>query len=613
MSRVLRAAAALGAAVFILCLIPALADARVPVFERALLLAAVLAAAGWPRPAALTLVAGLPLSFLGIVASPFHFTEAVVVAALTGWSIRATARGFQPPPKDFMAFVFLAVSIVACSTFVVFAGANATSETSWRAALAALRHDYFYDRGALEVAAAGMADLESLGLLVAASILARSGPEWRRAFMRMFVAGASGLALLSVHRLLQIALRSGDWQTGLMTALQVHRISVSYGDVNAAGSYFAMAGCVAVGLTLTTRRRNAAIAALSVAILLVATWVTGSRAAVAALLLGTLILLAPALTSKRTRLLAGTGLGVCLAVAIAFVLLFPNRLTGTAASVGWLVRIEMGRIAVAMLAAHPWFGVGVGRFYALSAAYIPATRLAGVYVRENAHNNFLQIAAEFGISGMAVLAWGAWQLAKSSWRCRSNPDQRIFVAAIASFAATLFFGHPLLIPDVAYSFALLAGVAMAGPGHAASRRSGRAAVLICAGGVLLLSASLPVRLHQVFTAANFDGVAWGVGAWQTQPDGTRFRTIGRTTTLFIPPDAVEIELPYRLIQNGAPVTLAVTLGGRTADPILVASTAWHTYRLRVPSGGNGYGRLVLTASSTSDNIALGQLRINGHP
>jgi O-antigen ligase len=84
-----------------------------------------------------------------------------------------------------------------------------------------------------------------------------------------------------------------------------------------------------------------------------------------------------------------------------------------------------------MLAAHPGFGVGLGQFQPTSRGMLSAELARAYPVGENAHNNFVQIAAELGLVGGCAIAavlgvpllmsWKALMVAGLS--SRADPEQ----------------------------------------------------------------------------------------------------------------------------------------------------------------------------------------------
>jgi hypothetical protein len=103
---------------------------------------------------------------------------------------------------------------------------------------------------------------------------------------------------------------------------------------------------------------------------------------------------------------------------------------------------------------------------------------------------------------------------------------------------------------------------------------------------------------------NLERVAYGLPDWEHDAQGDAFRRMTPRVTLFVPADATSIELPYRLVRQGAPVTIDVTFGGRSADRLLVADTAWRTFRTTVLRGRDDAAFLPLQLSVSSGDASL---------
>src|SRR5262249_3747085 len=214
--------------------------------------------------------------------------------------------------------------------------------------------------------------------------------------LRMFVAGACGAASLNLARVAAVLLRSGAPGTELAALLRSVRIAVPFVDVNAAGSFYALAVGVAVGFALTTVGRARALSVGATVLCSAALVATGSRAAIIAVFLS--VLAAVLIRVGRVRALRFAFLA-CAIAALAVVML-PNTLTRGNASDALNMRIELFRAARRMVATSPLFGVGIGQFYSRSAEFIHRPEGRPMYVQENAHNNFLQIAGELGLVGL---------------------------------------------------------------------------------------------------------------------------------------------------------------------------------------------------------------------
>jgi hypothetical protein len=597
-------------------LAPALTDSHVPIWERLLVAALGAAAALTPTSAVLILVAAIPIGFLAPPSfdSPFRLTEAVVVAAIAGWSARACVKPAERAlPRSLLAAALLTGVVVAGSVLVAVASSTADSPLALHQALRdTIRADYFLDRGAFGPTGIGVVQLEAVALFTAAAELANGTPSFVASFARMLVAGAAAAALLNLQRFGEVVLRAGGSADAVRDMLRSVRINIGYSDVNAAGSFFALAAAAGARLSAVDGWLGSLAAAATTAAIVAALWLTGSRAAVAAFLLICVCLLLVSLRTRRARRAAGAGLALCAVAVVLFVQFFPNRITGSGTSFGLLTRIEMGRVALHMTADHPWFGVGVGRFWEVSADYIPATRLAGIYSHENAHNNYLQVLAELGIVGAAAVLWLLIVASRHALRDLklASASRVALLAGIGAFGLTMLFGHPLLTPEACYTFALAAGVATgAGIRDAAPTESSMTRTVAVAAVIALLAVALPIRIHTVRAAANMEHIGWGTGPWVVGDDGVKARTVLGNVTLFVPTRATVVEIPFRLARSGEPVTFTVGYRGHKADPLVVNSTSWSLYRIIV--GGNGdtkFEPLTLTRSSgDAGNVLLGKM------
>ena len=89
-------------------------------------------------------------------------------------------------------------------------------------------------------------------------------------------------------------------------------------------------------------------------------------------------------------------------------------------------RLPYWEAGAAMVRAEPAFGIGIGRFYRQIWAFSPRQE-ALRQPQENAHNYYLQVAAELGLAGLvaflallgAVLR-AAWRAGRSRERSRSD-------------------------------------------------------------------------------------------------------------------------------------------------------------------------------------------------
>jgi O-antigen ligase len=193
---------------------------------------------------------------------------------------------------------------------------------------------------------------------------------------------------------------------------------------------------------------------------------TGSRAGLvltmAALAL-TLILLLPSYVTVR-RYRKRIALGAVVA-GLALIETWGGQVGQRVQSHGFADpgRLEMYRIALAMVADRPWLGHGAGSFEAAFPPYRgEALGMFGVW--DIAHSTPLEIAVEWGVPVLVVLCalWGAaivslWRVCRNRGRGR---DRSVVVAALSvGGLGTLhsMVDFSLQIPGYAVVFAAIVG------------------------------------------------------------------------------------------------------------------------------------------------------------
>ena len=127
-------------------------------------------------------------------------------------------------------------------------------------------------------------------------------------------------------------------------------------------------------------------------------------------------------------------------------------------------RLARWQDSLSMLRDFPLFGVGLGGWPELHPHYRqpPWTR---IFYTE-AHNDYLQLLAETGLLGFALLAWFFWQggrrLYRGLWTASpaTFPVLAALMAALGVMAFHEFFDFNLQIPANAFLFTLLFGLAL---------------------------------------------------------------------------------------------------------------------------------------------------------
>jgi O-antigen ligase/Flp pilus assembly protein TadD len=276
-----------------------------------------------------------------------------------------------------------------------------------------------------------------------------AGLAWFLAFHPSFSGLAVGLGAVRLQAVLQALLVL--WQR---LGASEPRPAGTFYNPNFLAGFLAAAALLSLGAILyaggagAARRRWAAWRFAEVGLCLVALTLTGSRGGMLALAAGLLVLLG--LRSWRLTL-------AVFAAGAAALTAIPNPWFARLATLGredafaW-TRLAIWKSAWAMLADHPWLGVGCGQFEHVSPQYaFPVTTHWAHYSRvaENAHNEFLQAGAELGVAGLLLaLAVPAFFAYAARRRLRELPRERWgevvpLLAALAALAAHAAVDFPL--------------------------------------------------------------------------------------------------------------------------------------------------------------------------
>lgn len=246
------------------------------------------------------------------------------------------------------------------------------------------------------------------------------------------------------------------------------------------------------------------------------------------------------------------------------------------------IRLQMAMAGARMIATHPAYGIGLGEFYQRSGEFITWNLYFAfpVALHENAHNNFVQVAAELGLLGGIPFVWliGAGLLVASRGaRGRDqagDPSRLLLFAGIAAFVITWLAGHPLLIPEPAYAFWIVFGAAVGAaddgrpnPGRAVSRRI----VALLAAAIVIAS---PLHARAVMDDAELEHVGFGLSpVWLLSPDGIRYRAAQGHGTVFVPAQsAFTFSVNPRADHQ---VRLEIRIDGRVADVLTLAPRQWN--------------------------------------
>lgn len=404
------------------------------------------------------------------------------------------------------------------------------------------------------------------------------------------------------------------------------RINASFTDVNTLGSYLAAMAVVSLSLAGAARDARARAAGLVVTALVVTALVfTASRVAWGAMAVGGAIYAALAwrlgARPAPASLLAAHGRRAAASAVLVLALLFAG-LTAYATAIdarhtqqrSYLDtvlhtlnlrvspadklkgRLPLWGAAWRMVEARPLTGIGVGRYYKDVSLYA-AEDAALIRPQENAHNYFLQLAAECGLPTLAAWLLMISLAASSSWCAarEAGPPVRHLVCGgiggLAAFLLTCVTGHPLLLREGQYAFWMVLSIA----GGAALLREerGHGVRPWIAAASLLVLASLPWRVMAEVGSVDLSRVPRGVYEVEEAPDGTTFRWTHARATFYLPADSQRVEFSVRTV---APLAqdVDVLLGGQRVERLRLDDHAWRTLRYELPKAApQAYVELVL--------------------
>jgi O-antigen ligase len=477
------------------CLVILAIAAQAPIL-RAVLAAVVCLAAFRPVALALFTIAFAPIA-RPAVGTLTGYTgaapELLVLATIAGCLIHRGVVPGEPSNGRVRAAAVVLGAVAAASLVVELAAVRAavTPDVFWPGLANGL---VGYADGARYNPAGDYAPLPAAlilieGVLFFLCIVTLPGDRvWGTQALRMFVAGAAAAGAINILRFLGAALRNESPLQAARDLLRWVRISVAYGDVNAAGSFFVLGLLASLGFAAAERGAARLLYLVASGMCAGALWLSGSRAA----LIAGLVVLLIWLLWRGGRYARMTVPGVA-AAALLTIWVFPNPVfSGTALS-ALGIRVELARTSFRLLGDAPVFGIGIGRFYARSAEQIRDPEVRAIYPRENAHNNFLQILAELGIAGLlAFSAALALALAGVRGDARVPLHSAGAVAAVCAFLLTCLAGHPLLTPEVSIAYwSVLGALAKAHPGP--SNGAARVVLLVSVAALLV---TLPWRIQR---------------------------------------------------------------------------------------------------------------------
>jgi O-antigen ligase len=518
--------------------------------------------------------------------------EALAVALIGGWCARlVVTRRDRLHTVDVAAIVLGVLVIGSLGVRLLLMHETMGSAALLQQMRVLVTADYFVGHGGFPDVDAAMRLLEGLLLMCLAASAVRERPAMGPLVVKSIVAGAGVAAAINLLRLWKGASRSEAAVAEFLGYLVNLRYNVHFADVNAAGSYFVMLLIPAVVLTLAPGRWRALWAVVTVFIAS-SLMMSGSRTALAAgvaavLLIGGVKAFGSLRERGSIRTIATAAVLVVL-IAVPLVYLSASR-NQASSSVSLEIRAEFAKTSFRMFATRPVFGVGIGRYPELSDQFTSPRRFEIFRARqENAHNNFLQILAELGATGLvaliAVLLIAGWRAVTAFGQTGALLYGGV-TAGLLAFVLTWLGGHPMLIDEPALTFWLLLGT-MAGADTATAPkiRSLRTVAVVTA---LLVAASLPFRAGQERAVAELEHRGIGLTGWQFDEEGVRYRLAAGRSTVFAPAHARAITLPLRAVESSGDLRVSILLDGGLANIVTVSTDRWLQLKMLIPTTSDG--------------------------
>lgn len=406
---------------------------------------------------------------------------------------------------------------------------------------------------------------------------------------RGLVIGSAALGVFAVYRLVEVSLRRPPFFESLLTLTRSLRVSPIIADVNAVSALLLLVIPVAAALLWT--RASRWTAAIALPWLLVGLWMAGSRVALALLPVAFIIEAWPWLT-RRSRAVRGAVLGLALLAAAGSAALFFLSRSRAYGSVDGAVdiRADMAATTLRMASAHPAFGIGIGNFYTRSIDFMPS-QLSRGRVRRDAHNQYLQVLGELGLTGLfgfCALLWVALSPGlKALASGRASPELSGYVAGCLAFMMVSIGQHPLLIAEASLTFFLLLAVARAdgvsGVGGAPAAGWPWTQVLVAAA--VLACLAVPWRAARLAEATDLEGVSHGLSKWN-RAEGRLWRTSRLPAVFFVSSSARRITLPLRLRapRGAGAVAIQIRIDDRLVMALQLANEKWMQTTVSVPAG-----------------------------
>jgi O-antigen ligase len=555
-----------------------------------LIVGAMLAAAvATPYHALLALAVTAPLGHLTATllgAESFRMSEALVVAFLAGWILRAADDRPGPRLPEAEAAALLAFTVTASIAVNMWRLGQYRGELPLTIDQIGRMYYAITERIGF---ADGARILESLALMAATIAILRSRPALAISLPVALAISATIAAASSVSLWMLFAP-----PMALERYRRIGRVAAHVDDVNAVGSYFVAMSSMALGMTVRARGTHRLLWLLALFACGAGLRLSASRAALAAaavVLPLAIFWFVSASWKASTRLVA---IAAMLAVVLGVGIVRARNLERETGS----FRQQFNETSIRMLDERPLFGVGIGQYFRGSTLFL-SPQLAWYYGAENAHNYYLQMAAEIGLLGSGMFAaWLVTNLARVGHALARVPrDARLLGAAagVVALLGTCLTGHPLLVDDVTFPFWMLFGLAvgLAGSsllnlrvvsaGAPATARRVRFLAFVAVGTVVIAAAAAASARAAPLAPPTSPAVD-GLYGWETDSDGRRYRWTTEYASLFVPASARRVYVPVK-VPTDRPIGrigVEVAVGGRFQSRTRVLDS-WNAIEVALPS------------------------------
>jgi O-antigen ligase len=122
-------------------------------------------------------------------------------------------------------------------------------------------------------------------------------------------------------------------------------------------------------------------------------------------------------------------------------------------------RLDFYRASLAIVQEHPLLGVGTGGF---TRAYADKTRGTDAFQTRNPHNEYLHMAVQLGLAGLATLLYLFWQHWRESARLASPLECHLARGLVLAIATGCLFNSLLLDHTEGLLYAWLTGMLFGG-------------------------------------------------------------------------------------------------------------------------------------------------------